>query len=319
MSDFDGAIVLVSHDRHLIGLVCETFWRVADGRVEAFDGDLDEYAAWLRSRGGKTDKRTRRRSRPHAVAAPKPARSKQAIDATDKRIKQIEARMADARIGIARTSTTSWPTRPCTTATAAAPSWCWPSARAQLAGERERSKPNGWSFTNNRRQFAMPIYAFECGGCGHHFDRLQRLSDADPTHCPECDAAKVRRQLTAPSFRLAGGGWYETDFKKDGEKAQPGRQGRGDTGQGPKPSAEAKVESKPETKAAARRRRQASNQKPPLNSRVSCLAAKCAAAVARISDSRSARGSRRDPELAIAVVAPVATLDAGVPEMRSTT
>jgi len=43
--------VLVSHDRHLTGLVCDTFWRVADGKVELFDGDLDEYAAWLRSRG----------------------------------------------------------------------------------------------------------------------------------------------------------------------------------------------------------------------------------------------------------------------------
>ncbi len=50
LSDFDGAIVLVSHDRHLIGLVCDTFWRVADGRVEPFDGDLDQYAAWLRAR-----------------------------------------------------------------------------------------------------------------------------------------------------------------------------------------------------------------------------------------------------------------------------
>jgi ATP-binding cassette subfamily F protein 3 len=48
---FEGAIVLVSHDRHLTGLVCETFWRVADGKVEEFKGDLDEYAAWLRSRG----------------------------------------------------------------------------------------------------------------------------------------------------------------------------------------------------------------------------------------------------------------------------
>ncbi len=56
LSDFDGAIVLVSHDRHLIGLVCETFWRVADGHVEAFDGDLDAYAAWLRSRGSEPKK-----------------------------------------------------------------------------------------------------------------------------------------------------------------------------------------------------------------------------------------------------------------------
>ena len=64
----------------------------------------------------------------------------------------------------------------------------------------------------------MPIYAFECTGCGHHFERLQRLSDSDPSECPECQSSKVRRQLTAPSFRLAGGGWYETDFKKDGKK-----------------------------------------------------------------------------------------------------
>ncbi|WDS37594.1 ABC-F family ATP-binding cassette domain-containing protein [Pseudoxanthomonas sp.] len=50
LSIFEGAIVMVSHDRHLIGLVCDTFWRVADGVVEPFAGDLDEYAAWLRSR-----------------------------------------------------------------------------------------------------------------------------------------------------------------------------------------------------------------------------------------------------------------------------
>ncbi|MCX7043038.1 MAG: ATP-binding cassette domain-containing protein [Gammaproteobacteria bacterium] len=95
LSDFPGAIVLVSHDRHLIGLVCETFWRVADGRVEEFNGDLDEYAAWLRSRGGKTDKADKAAPvMAVPAAAPKPVRSKQAIDAADKRIKAIEARIA---------------------------------------------------------------------------------------------------------------------------------------------------------------------------------------------------------------------------------
>jgi len=54
LSIFPGAIVMVSHDRHLIGLVCETFWRVADGKVELFKGDLDEYAAWLRSRNARS-------------------------------------------------------------------------------------------------------------------------------------------------------------------------------------------------------------------------------------------------------------------------
>ncbi|KLD74989.1 zinc ribbon domain-containing protein [Xanthomonas hyacinthi] len=64
----------------------------------------------------------------------------------------------------------------------------------------------------------MPIYAFQCAECGHSFDRLQKLSDPDPETCPSCGASAVKRQLTAPSFRLSGSGWYETDFKKDGDK-----------------------------------------------------------------------------------------------------
>ncbi len=64
----------------------------------------------------------------------------------------------------------------------------------------------------------MPIYAFQCDTCGHEFDRLQKMSDPDPSECPECGAATIKRQLTAPSFRLSGSGWYETDFKKDGDK-----------------------------------------------------------------------------------------------------
>jgi putative FmdB family regulatory protein len=64
----------------------------------------------------------------------------------------------------------------------------------------------------------MPIYAFECAACGHQFDRLQKLSDPDPAACPDCDDGPVRRQVTAPAFRLAGSGWYETDFKKEGDR-----------------------------------------------------------------------------------------------------
>src|SRR5699024_1993063 len=51
LNDYPGALVLVSHDRHLLGLVCDDFWRVADGEVAHFDGDLDDYARWLRQRG----------------------------------------------------------------------------------------------------------------------------------------------------------------------------------------------------------------------------------------------------------------------------
>lgn len=88
----------------------------------------------------------------------------------------------------------------------------------------------------------MPIYAFQCTECGHSFDRLQKLSDADPDTCPSCGAnGGVRRQLTAPAFRLSGSGWYETDFKKDGDK----KRNLADGGEGA-----AKSESKGESTAA---------------------------------------------------------------------
>jgi ATP-binding cassette subfamily F protein 3 len=118
LSDFGGAIVLVSHDRHLIGLVCDSTgaWPTAWSRP--FDGDLDDYAAWLRSR---------------------PA---------------------------------------------------------------------------------------SCGADG-----------------------QVHRQLTAPQFRLAGGGWYETDFKKDGDKK---RNLAGEGGEGAKPASESKSDAKPAAAPAAK-------------------------------------------------------------------
>jgi putative FmdB family regulatory protein len=89
----------------------------------------------------------------------------------------------------------------------------------------------------------MPIYAFACAACGHAFDRLQKIADPDPNACPACQADAVRRQVTAPSFRLSGGGWYETDFKKDGDKKR-NLAGEGATQSESKP-AEPKAEAAP--------------------------------------------------------------------------
>jgi len=61
----------------------------------------------------------------------------------------------------------------------------------------------------------MPIYEYLCAACGHQLDALQRLSDELLVHCPHCGAAELKRQLSAPRFRLKGSGWYETDFKSD--------------------------------------------------------------------------------------------------------
>jgi ATP-binding cassette subfamily F protein 3 len=93
LSDFPGAIVLVSHDRHLIGLVCDTFWRVAAGRVQEFDGDLDEYAAWLRSRPGQQPSPDR--DGQGATANSPRAVSRKPHKANPQRVVRAERRVAD--------------------------------------------------------------------------------------------------------------------------------------------------------------------------------------------------------------------------------
>ena len=65
----------------------------------------------------------------------------------------------------------------------------------------------------------MPIYEYQCGSCGHSLEALQKISDAPLLDCPACGAANLQKLVSAASFRLKGGGWYETDFKT-GDKKQ---------------------------------------------------------------------------------------------------
>ncbi|WP_329743087.1 ribosomal protection-like ABC-F family protein [Dyella sp. A6] len=97
LAGFDGALVLVSHDRHLLGMVCDSFWRVADGVVESFDGDLDDYARWLRSRGSAPRKAAESEAVPTESAADRrraAARQRENEKATRQRVKKIETRVA---------------------------------------------------------------------------------------------------------------------------------------------------------------------------------------------------------------------------------
>lgn len=50
LASFEGTVILVSHDRHLLRASVDEFWRVADHRVEPFEGDLDDYRQWLKER-----------------------------------------------------------------------------------------------------------------------------------------------------------------------------------------------------------------------------------------------------------------------------
>jgi putative FmdB family regulatory protein len=63
----------------------------------------------------------------------------------------------------------------------------------------------------------MPFYEYQCAACGHHHEELQKVSDRALRKCPACGRPSLKRLVSAPVFRLKGGGWYETDFKNDKE------------------------------------------------------------------------------------------------------
>ncbi|MEL0208008.1 MAG: zinc ribbon domain-containing protein [Gammaproteobacteria bacterium] len=64
----------------------------------------------------------------------------------------------------------------------------------------------------------MPIYEYKCLKCEHQFEVIQRFTDNPVESCPECNNKSVQKLVSAPSFRLKGGGWYETDFKTGSKK-----------------------------------------------------------------------------------------------------
>jgi ATP-binding cassette subfamily F protein 3 len=86
LQGFEGGLVVVSHDRHLIKTVADTLWLVADGKLQVFDGDLDDYQQWLKTRA----KDAQSQSKPKA--AKKPPRD--SLDQLRRELTQIERRIA---------------------------------------------------------------------------------------------------------------------------------------------------------------------------------------------------------------------------------
>ena len=70
LQDYDGALVVVAHDRHLLRATADELWIVAEGRVAPFDGDLDDYADWVLKR--------QRRAPPDSREATRPAEERRA-------------------------------------------------------------------------------------------------------------------------------------------------------------------------------------------------------------------------------------------------
>ena len=107
LQSFEGGLVVVSHDRHLIKSVADSLWLVADGRLQEFSGDLDDYQQWLRSRGGAPQAAPAAKATPAAKTAPKqggkaaaPAPAEKKTPRRDpltklrQQLEQVEARIA---------------------------------------------------------------------------------------------------------------------------------------------------------------------------------------------------------------------------------
>ena len=86
LAEYEGSLVVVSHDRALLRTVCDGFLLVADGRAGEFDGDVDDYLAWLAAR---------RASSGTAIAAP-------AVAGREERRVQRETAAAERQARIAR-------------------------------------------------------------------------------------------------------------------------------------------------------------------------------------------------------------------------
>jgi putative FmdB family regulatory protein len=90
----------------------------------------------------------------------------------------------------------------------------------------------------------MPFYEYECSNCKFYTELLQKVSDPPLKKCPSCKKATMKKLVSAPVFRLKGGGWYETDFKSDQE-------GRRNLAMEKEPAAnDSSIESKPDAKPA---------------------------------------------------------------------
>src|SRR5258707_13642078 len=74
----------------------------------------------------------------------------------------------------------------------------------------------------------MPLYEYQCAGCGKRTEVLQRFDDAPPAACPACGGA-VKKLVSSPAFQFKGSGWYVTDYaRKGGGAAAPGESAAGD-------------------------------------------------------------------------------------------
>ena len=75
----------------------------------------------------------------------------------------------------------------------------------------------------------MPIYEYQCAGCGRVTEKWQKISEAPLKECPDCGGS-LTKLVSSCSFQLKGSGWYVTDYagrkrlraQDNGDGAKPG-------------------------------------------------------------------------------------------------
>ncbi|HNX68000.1 MAG TPA: zinc ribbon domain-containing protein [Candidatus Omnitrophota bacterium] len=65
----------------------------------------------------------------------------------------------------------------------------------------------------------MPTYEYECGACGHRFEKFQSMTEKPLKQCPECGKNKIQRIIHGGAGVLfKGSGFYQTDYRSKGYK-----------------------------------------------------------------------------------------------------
>ena len=94
LQNFEGGLVVVSHDRHLIKSVADTLWLVADGKLQEFSGDLDDYQQWLRSRGKPPEAAAANRTAAEKAPPERKSGRRDPLEKLRQQLQQVEARIA---------------------------------------------------------------------------------------------------------------------------------------------------------------------------------------------------------------------------------
>ena len=94
INEFSGAVVLISHDWHLLELVADRLWLVADGTVRPFDGDLEDYRRLLLEASGPADGRRSAAPDDRRAARRLAAEKRRELDPLRKRARQAEQTIA---------------------------------------------------------------------------------------------------------------------------------------------------------------------------------------------------------------------------------